>query len=1213
MFPFYLLNAIKIRRRVRPHRSVANSGLVSCICLCAAFAPPNGSAQISSPPYADNILTPASPIGTPPGASTDGDNESINLSSGALTIYVPLLSVPQRGGWNLPFALINSSNGYYLRQNVTAAPLYQNQDGQVNSWTTSFAYTVAMFHPDAAFEINLPRLQASEEYAGSWNVIMGMNVVNLVERQCLTNFAFTDWAGNKHPLALTLSCNQPNLATPPFVPGNIADATDGSSYRLDLSNIADVKVISKSGTVYHFYGMSNPYPTVDNTSSGALSNYENWYDQRLGLMTDTNGNSISVALSGSSYVVTDTIGRQYSISASGSNYTLSYKGGDGGTKSISENLAITGSAVADVFPSLSCTYSPRPNGSGPNPPGTCSPGPAPGYSSYQATITYPAADSNGISRKLSVALDSRERVIAIDYPSGGYTKYDYTDASVEAWSPTTITHYTFQSVLRKRECPSSSGSCSAENLTTYSGTIAVSDGGAGQPYFSSIKVTDPVGNTSVHSFAPTLPGQISPKEIGVTVSDVNYGTLWSRQTTYTSLGSFPISTDLYFPHTVTTTLSDGQPAVSSTVTYTYETYPIQITGGSPGSPITTYIDNPTEIDETDFDGTIKRKTTEQWDPLGYFPGSGGHILDRPASKTIADEVKGLQNTTTYVYDNGSATVGNLTQTTVTATNAPSSVTHYQVNGYGQVTQLTDPDSHITKIYYSDAWADSSCSISSGSSAYPSSITNTAGETVAYTYNTCLGTITSESGPNANQITSYSYDDLQRVVSMSLPDHGGKKACYFDSVPNSITTYTLQTLGSSLPTCSTPNASPSGLIANSTLLDGFSRKLQAQLLSDPSGKVLIDTAYDPNGNVASMSTPYRSSGELTYGATGYQYDALRRKRLTTNPDQTSQRFSYSGRVMTSTDENGSKWQRTTDALGNLVTVLEPNGSGASPSMETDYAYDGFGNLRSVAQYGGAQGASGARNRAFTYSGISQLLTSYNPETGTVCYGTLSGSSCTPGYDPAGNLISRTDARGIKVSFSYDSVNRLIGKSYSDGTSTACYQYGASAIPYGIGKLSKEWTQASTVCTASPTSFLTMRFILAYDPMGRPLSEEQYTVASQASATVYKPAFTYDLAGNLLTSTNGITITPGVNTVSFANFFDGAGRLSSVTSNWSDSTHPATLFAAQALSPQAMQCQQPTSSPYFPFGALANAVFGNGIALSRTYDKRLRVSCEIDAVQ
>ncbi|WP_348261042.1 hypothetical protein P8935_14660 [Telmatobacter sp. DSM 110680] len=1179
-------------------------GLIFFLSIAAGAA-----AQISSPPYADNILTPSSPIGTPPGAATDGDNQSVNLSNSALTVYVPLLSVPQRGGWSLPFALIHSSNGYYLQQNVSAVPLYQNQDGQQNSWTTSFTYNVRMIHPDSAFEINLPRLQASEEYAGSWNIMNGMTVTGLIERSCLTSFAFTDWEGSKHPFAITQSCNQPNLANPPFMPGTIADATDGSFYRIDLTNIADIRVISKGGTVYHFYSMYNPYPDGMNDSGG--TNYENWYDQRMGLMKDTNGNSISVSPSGSGYVVTDTIGRTFTFSANSQNYTLSYTGQDGTAKSITEQWQVTDSTpITDMFPGLTCSYSPRSNGTGPNPPGTCSATPAPGETAYKATVTYPPADSNGDSRQLVYRLDKRERIVEVDYPSGGYTKYDYADFNVQAWSSTTITNYTFQSVEDKRECASSTGSCSTENITNYGCAVAVANGGAGQPYCSTMTVTDPMGNKSVHTFAQASPGQISPKETNVTISDASNNLLQSRQTTYTSPGTLPVNTDLYFPYIVTTTLSDGQPPVSNTVTYSYETYPIQITGGSLGGPFTTYIDNPTEVDQADFDGTIKRKTTEQWEPLNYFSGSSGHILDRPASKTVSDLVEALQNTTTFVYDNGNNTAGNLTQKSVTATNAPTAVTQYIVNGYGEVTQVTDPDLHVTHVYYADAWADSSCAIAPGSSAYPSSITNAAGETISYTYNTCLGTTASVSGPNSNQTTSYTYDALQRVVSVSFPI-GGKKACYFDSIPNIVTTYTLQAVGSSLPSCTSPTVTPAGMITNSVALDGLGRKSQTQLLSDPSGAVLSDTTYDRNGNVQSVSNPYRSTGDQTYGTTGYEYDALNRKTLMTNPDsQTSEQWSYAGNVNTFTDENGSKWQRTVDAFGNLTAVLEPNGSSISPSMETDYTYDGLGNLWTVTQWGGARGSSGARNRSFTYSGISQLLTALNPETGKVCYGTMSGSTCSPGYDAAGNLMYRTDARGKQTSYSYDNVNRLLSKSYSDGTPTACYQYSSSLIPYSIGRLISEWTQTAVACSSSG-SFLTKRSILAYDSMERILNEQQFTLANQSSGPQYTPAYTYDFAGNLLTSTNGITTTPVVGSITLSNSYDGAGRLSTLTSSWNDGSHPPSIFAAQALPSQALQCQQPVSSPYSPFGGLANAVLGNGIALSRTYNTRLRVTCEIDS--
>src|SRR6202012_3975227 len=97
---------------------------------------------------------------------------------------------------------------------------------------------------------------------------------------------------------------------------------------------------------------------------------------------------------------------------------------------------------------------------------------------------------------------------------------------------------------------------------------------------------------------------------------------------------------------------------------------------------------------------------------------------------------------------------------------------------------------------------------------------------------------------------------------------------------------------------------------------------------------------------------------------------------------------------------------------------------SPSMETDYSYDTLGNLITATQWGGAANSLGARIRSYTYDSASRLITSVNPETGTICYGVWSGSSCVNGYDSNGNLSAKTDARGTTTSYQYDALNRLV---------------------------------------------------------------------------------------------------------------------------------------------------------------------------------------------
>jgi len=167
------------------------------------------------------------------------------------------------------------------------------------------------------------------------------------------------------------------------------------------------------------------------------------------------------------------------------------------------------------------------------------------------------------------------------------------------------------------------------------------------------------------------------------------------------------------------------------------------------------------------------------------------------------------------------------------------------------------------------------------------------------------------------------------------------------------------------------------------------------------------------------------------------------------------------------------------------------------------------------------------------------------------------------------------------------------------------YDSSPVVNGIGRLSNAWTQSASVgtCSTTPptTGFWAMRSITAYDSMGRITNEQQYTPANQASGTPYAPVYTYDLAGNLLTSTSGVGPT-------YTNTYYGAGRLQTLISNWTNnSTFPTLLFSSLT---ESGSCPGSITSQYTAFGGLANAAFGNGLTLNRAYDNLLRTTCEID---
>jgi YD repeat-containing protein len=355
----------------------------------------------------------------------------------------------------------------------------------------------------------------------------------------------------------------------------------------------------------------------------------------------------------------------------------------------------------------------------------------------------------------------------------------------------------------------------------------------------------------------------------------------------------------------------------------------------------------------------------------------------------------------------------------------------------------------------------------------------------------------------------------------------------------------------------------------------------------------------------------------------RYDGVSRKIKTefadfpVNPNSFST-ITYSGNDTEFTDPFNAtvtpQHIQRVNGLGQLTMLCEVSATGFagdSPSscgstisgtgFLTAYSYDPLNNLLSVNQHG--------ISRSFTYDSLSRLTKATNPETGPVTYAYSSSSApCSP--DPSAPC-SKTDARGVTTSYKYDALNRVLSKSYSGDPSNSlfsCYQYDLPSSN-GIGRLGNAWTQSAACPSAAPTTGFWTKRSFVYDPMGRVTSEKQYTPSNRASGTPYALTYTYDLDGNLLTSTNGTTATPTVGTLTFTNTYDVAEHLQTLTSNWSDATHPASLFSLPT-SP-ALPCGAASlTAPYSAVGGLMNATFGTALSLNRGYDSRFRTTCEID---
>jgi YD repeat-containing protein len=785
------------------------------------------------------------------------------------------------------------------------------------------------------------------------------------------------------------------------------------------------------------------------------------------------------------------------------------------------------------------------------------------------------------------------------------------------------------------------------------GTLGiVSPGGPNQ---GTATVTDPIGNLTAHTFSLIGGSTCGPwetktqyfqgasallKEVDTTYS--NTGTDYANPTNFSNYIALGV-----FPSTVTTTLpSNGSPLVSYDVSQ-YDTF------GSyqdyTGITHQFSFGQVRSSTESDFNSATPLRTTlhtKLWQSNWNYYAK--NLIDLPSLDTVLGPT-GIQAQTSYAYDEPGYVSGTTWGLQTSAnrwlnTNGSWVSTH---NNYGP--EVTGPNCTNTSAYIGmptkkiDAKGYITTLTYDCYGLYLSKILYPDNSSESPSYDDNTGLLLSYTDQNT-ETTHYTYDTMRRLTEVTYPSGGGWETLVYNDTPRSLSVTFTKAITQPNPPC-VPNSS--GCLTKVAYADGLGRLTQTQLTSDPYGTVYTDTTYDSLGRVASVSNPYRSTSEATYGITRYTYDALSRKAMVTAPDGTKKQACFNG-INTvgqsnchgnglgnvgvwedDADENQNDWQRTQNALGQMTHVLEPNGTGNSPSMETDYFYDVLNNLLAVDQWGGSNGTSPGERRArtFTYDSLSRLLSSSNPETGMSLYA----------YDANSNVISRTDARNVTTSYQYDQMNRLYCKSYSVASSTPSSWYlyglpsGLSSVPNGIGRLINAWTQSASagVCPTTPPTpstgapaagFLTMRAIGGYDSMGRITSEQQNTLATVANGAPYALSYSYDLAGDLATSTNGIgpatTGTQAGTPFIFSNTYDGAGRLQSLASNWTTNyvtgaanILPQALFNAQTGTAACPNSSSPQAA-YSAFGGLQNAVFGKGLVLNRSYDNRLRTTCEMD---
>jgi RHS repeat-associated protein len=423
-------------------------------------------------------------------------------------------------------------------------------------------------------------------------------------------------------------------------------------------------------------------------------------------------------------------------------------------------------------------------------------------------------------------------------------------------------------------------------------------------------------------------------------------------------------------------------------------------------------------------------------------------------------------------------------------------------------------------------------------------------TVQTTYD-LVGRVTSRTnpyGPNDSQLsTSYSYDALSRVITVTPPSAGtyqyaysgnavtttdpaGKQRRSFsdglgrlvevdetgwgDGLPGkgSVTIGGAEQHGCSggaQPPC--PTIYDSGTV--SITVNGFQASTN---FSRTSTATSIATALQSQLNggsspvtVGRVGTTLNLTAKTTGGATNYT--------LSTSVTWDSADFQAAS---FSAAPSGPNLTGGRDAHG-------PSDPSLNTPMITTYTYDALDDLTAVSQAGmgpvSGQQLPG-QPRSYAYDGLGRLTSATTPESGTTTFSYLTSGGAACAAD-ASAVCYKTDARSITSTYSYDGLNRVTGVSYSDGV-TPSVAYGYDAGQFALGRLT-----SVTVGSGSPAESYT------YDQLGRILTATEtvdstpYTVSygynpDNSLASIQYPSGrtvsqTYDAIGRMTTLASGGT--------------------------------------------------------------------------------------------
>ncbi|HEY2390212.1 MAG TPA: RHS repeat-associated core domain-containing protein [Candidatus Angelobacter sp.] len=927
--------------------------VLAVICMFTAFL------QAQTAPNYEN--------GWKPFGSYDGSHlDTVNLMNGNLMLHAPIVpDLPQRGAFSMSEILYTSSKDWQVVcVPKPTGPLmcsWKNGGSQLQV-QTSVGMTVRRTL-ETLYEEGTP------------------------EAYSTFNYSLTTMDGATHQLTPVAGSRDPNYSFDTFdltgyhvditIPdangiGTTAIITDrrGMQYQGMFSGSAPgtspvCRIPQTSNNLPH--SSSGIAPMVDDSSGGAADCSQVAY---ASLVTDSNGNQMILTPRAESSTARDTLGRVPQLFLSGPAYSSADPTGCGGAhpfyySSVFYYIDPNGSTqpVKLCYSQLTVHTAFNQMAYGTIPVGEFDSSLLP--SPYAGLTNVILADGT----KWAFDYDNYGEVTYIGLPTGGSITYTWTTinfSSCDFTNPALVSRAVATRTL-------DDGQGHTEHWQYHWGT-ATSAG-------LTNTVTDPLQNDTVHIFTAQIPpnfgqgGACSLYETSAIAYQGSQGGNHPLQRVDTAYSS-----QYYIPSAGQGVIAGiGSVFATDVTTTVYPSGKVKKIHKDPdagpgnGAPIFGNVKKELEYDwGPGASGALLRETdtTYQWETNSAYLTA--HLLDLPASVVVKDGSGNRVAETDYTYDEANYLTTPTPAVTTQHTTPPYGVrgnrstashwlntsnsfvaSHTKWFDTGEVYQKIDPLGHTTTYSYDPAY------VGGYVTETCSPPTNSIAHCVSGTYDFNTGVLTSLTNENATtqasgntqgdaaHTSNYTYDFMFRITSAQAPpdsaNSGARAENTFTFSPPNVFPLSMQR------TKSITNALSDSA---TSFFDGLGRSNRTQH-AVPGNTATVDTTFDAAGHPATVSNPYFSTSDPTYGTTTSLYDALDRVTEIVKQDGSISLVSYDqaitgaqGNCTTTTDEASKQRRTCSDALGRLVEVDEPGGSSPGVQATASITINGAFNSTSV---------------------------------------------------------------------------------------------------------------------------------------------------------------------------------------------------------------------------------------------------------------------------